>query len=152
MHHTLLILFALAAASVGIGLPQRHLRQRDTMLNTDPGCIPYTDPRARLENQNNVIQWYSGGSPTLSQLDLTSCLNDYGCGNFSESWTGNICGGRGWFKGPPNSKTSNNECFQELAPWVLLNGIQSGNAYYKAQLGRKGCYMGYNDPAAISSS
>ena len=141
MHPMLLILFALAATSFGIILPHQDLKIRDSMLNTSPGCISYTDPRALLENQNSVLEWYSGGSPALGQQDLTGCLNEYGCGDFSNSWNGNVCGGRGWFKGPPDSKTSNVECFQELAPWVLAHGIQTGNSYYKAQLGRGGCYM-----------
>lgn len=116
MHHALLILFALAAMSMGINLPQRHLERRDTTLNTGPGCISYTDPSALLQNQNTVTEQSSGGSPTLSQLDLATCLNEYGCGNFANSWDGNVCGGRGWFKGPPNSKTSNTQCYQVLAP------------------------------------
>ena len=151
MHLTLFILFAIAAMSVGVILPQQQLERRDTMLNTGPGCIPYLDPEAYLQNQYTVLEWYSGGGPTLSRNDLTSCLNEYGCGNFSDSWTGNICGGRGWFKGFPSSKTSSTDCFKELAPWVLLNGIHSGNTYYKAQLGRNGCYMGYNYPELDSS-
>ena len=150
MHFTLFSLFALAAVSTGVIIPQQ-LERRDTMLNTDPGCISYLDPEALLENQDNVLQWYSGGGPGLSHLDLTSCLNEYGCGNFSDSWTGNVCGGRGWFKGPPSSKISSTECFKELAPWVLLMGIQSGNTYYMARLGRNGCYMGYNEPESDSS-
>ena len=151
MHHTLIVLFALAATSMGISLPQQNLERRDRMLNTGPGCISFTDPSVLLDNQQSVTQQYSGGSPALSQLDLTSCLNDYGCGNFSNSWNGNVCGGRGWFKGPPNSKTSNSECYQVLAPWVLLNGIQAGNTYYKAKIGNQ-CYMGYNDPDPDTSS
>lgn len=145
MRHTLLILFALAATSMGINLSERNLERRDDMLNTGPGCISYTNPGALLQNQNTVTEQYSGGSPALSQIDLTTCLNEYGCGNFSNSWNGNVCGGRGWFKGPPSSKTSNSQCYQELAPWVLMNGIQAGNTYYKATFG-KDCFMGYNNP------
>ena len=145
MHHTFLILFALGATSMGISLPQRSLERRARMLNAGPGCISYTDPSALLLNQNMVTEQYSGGSPAFSQLGLSTCLNDYGCGRFSNSWDGSVCGGRGWFKGPPNSETSNSQCYQALAPWVLLNGIQAGNTYYKAMLGRD-CYMGYNDP------
>lgn len=145
MFHNILILFSLAATSVGIVLPRQNLERRDRMLNTGTGCISYTDPSVLLLYQSVVTQQYSGGSATLSQLDLTTCLNDYGCGRFSNSWDGNVCGGRGWFKGPPGSKTSNYDCFQMLAPWVLENGIQAGNTYYEATLG-KDCYMGYNDP------
>ena len=151
MHHTLLILFALAATSMGIGLPQRNLERRDTMLNTGTGCISYIDPNVYLQNQGVVTEQYSSGSSGLSRLDLSTCLDDYGCGNFSDSWNGNVCGGRGWFKGPPTNKISSSECYQELAPWVLLNGIQAGNTYYKAMLGRY-CYMGYNDPSPDASS
>lgn len=146
MHHTLLVLFALAATSVAISLPARHLEPRERMLNTGADCIPYIDPRVLLQNQWKVMQWYSGYSSALNDLELTDCLNEYGCGNFSNSWQGNVCGGRGWFKGPPSSKSSSTKCFQELAPWVLLQGIKSGNTYYKAQLARNDCYMGYNDP------
>lgn len=151
MYHTLLVLFALAAASMGIRPSQQNLERRDDMLNTSPGCISYTDPSALLQNQNTVTEQYSGGSTALSQLDLSTCLNDYGCGNFSNSWNGNVCGGRGWFKGPPSSKTSSSHCYQELAPWVLISGIKEGNTYYKAMLG-KACYMGYNDPDPDPSS
>ena len=147
MHHTILILFALAAMSMGIIISQPKLEQRERQLNTGPYCLSYTDPRVILFNQGLVTQQYSGNSAALSQLELTNCLNDYGCGRFSDSWDGNVCGGRGWFKGPPDSKTSNSECYQILAPWVLLNGIQSGSGYYKAMLG-KHCYMGYNDPGS----
>lgn len=152
MHHTLLIMLTLAATSSGLRLPQRHLEPRDTMLNTGPGCASYLDPDVALMDQNSVTQWYSMGSPALSQSGLTNCLNEYGCGNFSNSWNGNVCGGRGWFKGPPSSKTSSDECYHVLAPWILLNGIRSGSTYYKAMLGRKGCYMGYNDPDPDPSS
>lgn len=151
MHHMHFILFALAATSMGIDLPQRSLERRDTMLNTGPGCISYTDPDALLQNENTVTQQYSEGGPALSQPDLTTCLNEYGCGTFSNSWNGNVCGGRGWFKGPPDSKANNTECYQALAPWVLLNGIKARNTYYKAMLGHH-CYMGYNDPGPVSSS
>ena len=151
MSHALFILLLLAAKSTGISIPQEDLERRDYMLNTGPGCISYPDPAALLENQNTVTQQYSGGSPAISQSDLTTCLNEYGCGNFSASWNGNVCGGRGWFKGPPNAKTSESECYQDLAPWVLLNGIQAGNTCYKAMLG-KGCYMGYNDPQPDTST
>ncbi|CAF9934674.1 MAG: hypothetical protein ALECFALPRED_006057 [Alectoria fallacina] len=151
MHFTLIILFALAATSMGTVVPQRNLEHRDDMLNTGPTCISYTDPSALLQNQNTVTEQSSGGSPALNQQDLTSCLNDYGCGNFANSWNGNICGGRGWFKGPPNSKTSNSKCYQELAPWVLMDGIQAGNTHYKAMFAND-CYMGYNDPDPDPSS
>lgn len=151
MHHTIVILFALAATSMGINLPQPYLERRDQTLNTGPGCISYTDPSALLLNQNTVTEAFSGGSSTLSQSDLATCLNEYGCGNFANSWDGSVCGGRGWFKGPPNSKTSNTECYQVLAPWVLLNGIREGQTYYKAMFGHD-CYMGFNDPGPDSSS
>lgn len=116
MHHTSHILFALAATSMCSKLPHRYLEKRDQMLNTGPGCISYTNPSALLPDQNSVTEQFSGGSPSLNQLDLTTCLNEYGCGNFANSWDGNVCGGRGWFKGPPNSKTSNTHCYQVLAP------------------------------------
>ena len=116
MHHTILILFALAATSMSINLPQRCLERRDQTLNTGPDCISYTNPSAFLPDQNSVTEQFSGGSPKLNELDLATCLNDYGCGNFANSWDGNVCGGRGWFKGPPNSKTSNTQCYQVLAP------------------------------------
>lgn len=120
MHYTLLILFALAATSVGISLPERHPQRRDDLLNTGPGCISYTNPSALLQDQNTVTEQSSAGSPALNQLDLTTCLNEFGCGSFSNSWDGNVCGGRGWFKGPPNSKTSNSECYQKLAPCMYF--------------------------------
>ena len=151
MYQTFLILFALVAQSMGNSLSQRHLEPRDTMLNTGPGCVSYTSPSAVLLYQSTVTQEYSGGSVALSSADLTTCLNEYGCGVFSDSWQGNVCGGRGWFKGPPSSTKSSKGCYQDLAPWVLLNGIQAGNTYYQATLG-KGCYMGYNDPESDSSS
>ena len=152
MHTMLLMLFAFAATSMGISLPQRGLERRDSMLNTNTGCVSYVDPSERLDNENTVLQWYSDQTMALSLSDWTSCLNEYGCGNFSDSWNGNVCGGRGWFKGPPSSKTSATDCFQQLAPWVLMQGIRGGSTYYKAQLGRSGCYMGYNDPGSDSSS
>lgn len=148
----LLMLFAFAATSMGASLPLRTSEKRDTMLNTSPGCISYKAPSAYLDNHNDVLEWYSDKTIALSQLDWTTCLDDYGCGNFSQSWDGNVCGGRGWFKGPPNSKTSASECFRQLAPWVLSQGINSGDAYYKAQLGRDGCYMGYNDPGSDTTT
>ena len=145
MHRMLLTLFAFAAASVEISLSQNH-EQRDSMLNTGPACISYVDPRVGLRSANSVTHQYSSGGPALSQVELTTCLNEYGCGTFSNSWNGNVCGGRGWFKGPPGSKISSAECFQVLAPWVLLNGIWGGNTYYKAMLGKHDCYLGYNEP------
>ena len=151
MYNTFLILFALVAQSMGISLSQRHPERRDTMLNTDSGCVSYTSPYAVLLYQSTVTQQYSGGSVALNSVDLTTCLNEYGCGIFSDSWQGNVCGGRGWFKGPPSNDTSSSECYRDLAPWVLLNGIQAGNTYYKAMLG-KHCYMGYNEPESDSSS
>ena len=77
---------------------------------------------------------------------MTNCLNEYGCRNFFNSWRGNVCGGRGWFKGPPNVKTSSTKCCKDLAPWVLLNSIRGANTYYKAMLGKHDCYMGYRNP------
>ena len=151
MRNTFLILFALFAQSIGISLAQRHLERRDSMLNTNPGCVSYTSPYLILLYQSVVTQEYSGGSVALSSVDLTTCLNEYGCGVFSDSWQGNVCGRRGWFKGPPSNETSSNKCYHDLAPWVLLNGIQGRNTYYKATLG-KDCYMGYNDPESDSSS
>lgn len=142
----LLVLFALAAISVKMSISQQHLERRDTWLNTAPGCISYLDPQVGLGSTTSVTEQYSDGWSALDQDGLTNCLNDYGCGNFSNSWTGNICGGRGWFKGPSGGKTSSTTCFQKLAPWVLMNGIKGGNTYYKAMLARDDCYMGYKDP------
>ena len=149
MHQTLLILLALAATSMGIALPQQSPERRDALLNTAPGCNPYTDPSVILYNQNSVAEDYSTGGPALTQADLTTCLNEYGCGTFSTSWNGNVCGGRGWFKGPPSSENST-QCYQDLAPYVLERGIGQGYSYYKA--GLKHCYMGYNDPGPDSST
>ena len=146
MYYTLYVLFALVATSISRNLPQRLLEQREGRLNTGPGCISYMDPHVALENQQNVLESYSEGSLASSQQELTDCLNEYGCGNFSNSWSGNVCGGRGWFKGPPSSTWSSSSCFQHLAPWVLLDGIMMKNAYYKAVLGRHDCYMGFNEP------
>lgn len=152
MHRILLALFALAAISVEMSLSQQHLEQRDTWLNNGPGCISYLDPHVGLGSTTSVTEQYSDNWSALDQDGLTSCLNDYGCGNFSNSWTGNVCGGRGWFKGQSGSDTSSTTCFQKLAPWVLLNGIRGGNAYYKATLARNDCYMGYKDPDPEPSS
>lgn len=148
MKYQILVLFAFAATSFASFLPKPSLEGRSD--NSNLGCVSYQGPSAGLPAQQSVtFREKDGGLPVSAQDTMISCLNAYGCGDFANSWNGNICGGRGWFKGTSNDKISADYCYEILAPWIIKQGILAGSSDFQADF-RKGvkghCWMGYNDP------
>ncbi|MCJ1453868.1 hypothetical protein MMC28_004217 [Mycoblastus sanguinarius] len=174
MHLQLLILFALATASTPTVLPERKFNiPPESSLNNlperslnglpyvpSPGPIPYPNPLHGFPNEQSVTSNDKhDGLSNVNIQNLTDCLNDFGSGQFYDTWDGNNCGGMGWFKGASNGKINTYDCYQICATWLLGMGIQRGSTDYQCDFrtGTKGhCWMGYqqqdpNDGAVATS-
>lgn len=145
MHCLFLLLTAFIAITNAASLPKRN--DYGLEYKEAPGPIPYLDPAVRWPAVQSVTPNAKHlGLPDNLQANLTECLVQYSMGRFYDSWDGNVCGGYGWFKGPPGSGVGTYDCYQTCATWIQYDGIEKGATDYHCDYGRKmsRCWMGYH--------
>ncbi|KAL6721549.1 hypothetical protein ACLMJK_000653 [Lecanora helva] len=155
MHYLIILIFAALATATPVDRTQ-HLLPRANRVDY-PGPIPYLNPKHGFPNQEDVTSNNKHFGLATSQDDMKACLVAYGSDRFYDSWSGNICGSMGWFKGSKNDDMDPYDCYQTCATYVEGEGILNDVKDYQCDFERGvhgHCWMGYHpvDPASIPVS